>query len=257
MYSEQDLKHAAEYRDEIHSEALTRVKAVHPNADHVVDKYPVDSYFQEIWDYPGKWYTVVGTPTGAGSRKELVNSIVRETLEYYRNTGVAFSDEAFYRVIGEYPDIACDYCIVNADNQNAKEKSVFPYRGVDSHRLALDCAARELFDDGKEWSYDIKGAKCRKLSNKALFAPAGSDDWLNYRKAFLCPPHGNSYTDSDFDRINAVLFPGGTEELDVYRWTTDWSDYFDEGHEWWGALCITVYDKTLDRFVAIMASETD
>ena len=61
----------------------------------------------------------------------------------------------------------------------------------------------------------------------------------------------------DFDRVNAALFPNGTNELEVYEWTTDWSDYFDEGHEWWGALCFTVYDKTLDRFAVIMASATD
>ena len=140
---------------------------------------------------------------------------------------------------------------------NAGTKSVFPYRGVDSHRLALECAARELFGAGKERPYDMKGAKCRKLSNKALLAPVNSDNWLNYRKAFLCPPHENSYTDSDFERVNAALFPGGTECLEVYRWTTDWAEYFDEGRESWGALCLTVYDKTLDRFVVIMASATD
>ena len=62
MYSEQDLKNASEFRDGIHREALARVRAVYPNADHVIDPYPPDSYFQEVWDYPGKWYTIVGTP---------------------------------------------------------------------------------------------------------------------------------------------------------------------------------------------------
>ena len=57
--------------------------------------------------------------------------------------------------------------------------------------------------------------------------------------------------------MNATLFPNGTDKLEVYEWTTDWSDYFDEGHEWWGALCLTVYDQTLERFVIIMASATD
>ena len=256
-YSEQDLKYAAEFRDEIHREALARVKAVYPDADHVVDKYPVDEYFQEAWDYPGKWYTMVGTPPGAGSRKNLTEIIVRETLKYYRNAGAVYTDEVFYHMIAEYPDIVCDYCFVNAENPYAKGKGVFPYRGAHSHRFALECAARELFEDGRAWSYDTKTAECRKLSSKALFAPAGSDNWLNYRKAFLCPPHGNSYTDSDFERVNAVLFPGGTDCLAVYRWTTGWSEYFDEGHEWWGALCLTVYDQTLERFVIIMASATD
>ncbi len=44
-YSEQDLKYAAEFREEIHEEALARVKAVFPDADHVVDEYPADAYF--------------------------------------------------------------------------------------------------------------------------------------------------------------------------------------------------------------------
>lgn len=206
-YSEQDLKYAAEFRDEIHKEALAKVRAIFPDVDHVVDKYPADAYFDKVWEYPGEWYTVVGTPPGSGSRKNLVDTIVRETLEYYRNTGTVHTDDEFYRLIVECPDIACDYCLVNDENHNAKTIGIFPYRGVDSHRIALECAARKLFDGGKEWSYDTKGAKCRKLSNKAQFAPAGSDEWLNYRKAFLCPPHENSYTDNDFDRVNAVLFP--------------------------------------------------
>ncbi len=257
MYSEQDLKHAAEFRHEIHKEALERVRSVFPDADHVVDRYEPEDYFQEVWDYPGKWYTMVGTPPGAGSRKSLIGTIVRETLDYYRNTGSSYTDDAFYRLMAEYPDVVCDYCLINAANRYAGVLNVFPYRGVDSHRLALECAARELFADGREWTFDMNGARCRKLSSKALFAPINADEWLNYRKAFLCPPYGHSYTDEDFDRVNAVLFPGGTEGLEVYRWTTDWSEYFDEGHEWWGALCLTVYDKTLDRFVVIMASATN
>ena len=41
------------------------------------------------------------------------------------------------------------------------------------------------------------------------------------------------------------------------RGSIAWSDYFDEGREWWGALCLTVYDETLGRFAVIMASATD
>ena len=85
MYSEQDLKHAADFRDEIHREALEKVRAVCPAADRVIDGYPADAYFQEVWDYPGKWYTMVGTPPAAGGRQALIGTIVRETLEYFRN----------------------------------------------------------------------------------------------------------------------------------------------------------------------------
>ena len=256
-YSEQELKLAAKFRTEIHEKALASVKVVYPNADHVVDNYPVDAYFDEVWDYPGKWYTAVGTPPGAGSREDLTETIIRQTLEYYRNTGIAPSDKEFYRVIAEYPDIVCRYCLVNAGNEFAKEKNIFPYRGVDSHRFALECAAHEFSRDNRKMSYDTKTAKCRKLKSAALFAPTGSDNWLNYRKAFLYPPHGNSYTDSDFERLNTVLFPGGTESLEVYRWMADQSELSNECNERWGALCLTVYDRTLERFVIIMTSSMD
>ena len=257
MYSEQDLKKAAEYRDEIHREALAKVRAVYPCADRVADPYPADAYFQQVWDYPGQWYTLVATPPGAGSRKDLVGRIVRDTLDDYRRAGAVYTEDGFTRLIAEYPDIVCDYCFVHADDPCAKTNGVFPCRGAESHRLALACAARELFSDGEAWSNDLQVAKCRKLKSQALFAPAQADDWLNYRKAFLCPPHGNAYTDDDFDRVNAVLYPRGADGLELYRWTTDWSEYFDEGHEWWGALCLTVYDQTLERFVVILASATD
>ena len=160
QHSEQDLRYAAEFRAEIHKEALAVVRRTRPDISEVVDRHPAEDYLQEHWDYPGKWYTIVSIPAGFGSRK-------------------------------------------------------------------------------------------------ALFAPVNADEWLNYRKAFLRPPHGNVYTDDDFERVNAALFPGGADALEAYRWTTDWSDYFDEGHEWWGALCLTVYDKTLDRFVVILASASD
>ena len=59
------------------------------------------------------------------------------------------------------------------------------------------------------------------------------------------------------DQVNALLFPAGADDLEVYRWTTDWSNLFDDGREWWGTLCLTVYDWTLERFTVIMASATD
>lgn len=257
MYSEQELRHAKELRDAIHREALARVRAVNPAADSVIDRHPVEDYFQQVWDYPGQWYTVVAVPEGYGSRKALVESIVRNTLEHYRKAGPAHTGGVFYQLIAEYPDIVCEYCIVTATGPLAEAEAVFPYRGAESHWRALGCAARKLFADGGKWTFDISRARGKKQSSKALFAPANSVEGLNYRKAFLCPPHGNAYTDRDFDRVNAVLFPGGANGLELYRWTTDWSAYFAAGHERWGTLCLTVYDKTLARFVVIMASATD
>ena len=155
-----------------------------------------------------------------------------------------------YDLISEYPDCVIDWCLVK--NEEVK--------GRNAHRFALLWASRKLFvDDNGEviWHFDVGKADAKQINAAELFAPVEKGEKLNYRKAFLCPPYTVSYTDADFDKINAALFPNGTDGLEAFEWTTDWSEYFDEGHEWWGMLCLTVYDKSLDRFAVIMASATD
>ena len=168
-----------------------------------------------------------------------------------RQEGGCFPDDPFYACLAEYPGCAVDYRIF---------RDGLPYAGYHSHRTALAFTCRELFDTGDEetaWQYDLGKAGAKKISAQELFAPAAQNGPLNYRRAFLYPPHGSGCTGADFDRVNALLFPNGTQGLEVYEWTTDWSEYFDDGHEWWGALCLTVYDKSLRRFVVILASATD
>ena len=160
--------------------------------------------------------------------------------------------DPFDALIAEYPDLALDYCIVAAEAHGVQ--------GGEAHRRALETACRKLFvpdEDGETWQYDVHRARGTRIGAEALFTSNYPETGLNYRRAFLYPPHGNSYSGKDFVKVNAALFPKGTEHLEVYEWTTDWSDYFDEGHEWWGALCLTVYDRQLDRFVVILASATD
>ncbi len=78
-----------------------------------------------------------------------------------------------------------------------------------------------------------------------------------YWYALMEPIHGRRNKPEDFKKVNEVLFPNGTDALDVYEWTTDWSDFFDAGHEWYGACCWSVYDRTLNRFVIMLVSATD
>ena len=80
QYSEQDLKYAAEFREGIHQEALEIIRKTRPGVTEVIDRHPVEDYFQENWDYPGKWYTIVAIPYGYRGRKALVDQIVRDTL---------------------------------------------------------------------------------------------------------------------------------------------------------------------------------
>ena len=159
-------------------------------------------------------------------------------------------DDPAYGIIDEYPDRAVEYCLV---------KNKHHARGRNAHWFALMCASRVLFFYGDEqiWRCDCVSAKGKQITADAFFAAVSEKRGSNYRGAFLYPPHGSWFENRDFDRVNTALFPNGTDGLEVYEWTTDWSDYFDAGHEWWGALCFTVYDKTLDRFTVIMASATD
>ncbi len=281
-YSEQDLKYASEFRKDIHREALAIVRRTRPHITEVVDRHPVEDYFQEHWDYPGKWYTIVAIPRGCGSREALINGIVRDTLAAdgqvmrrepgrqkpgkqldarpsgYRELFAAEPEEApkqeedpIYALIAGYPDCAVEYCVVRQDGR---------YLGCESHRAALKTAWRTRFaadEDGEPRQGDPDLAEGKRIAVDELFSPEDRDGALNYRRAFLCPPHGNGYTGRDFARVNAALFPNGTDGLEAYTWTTDWSEYFDDGHEWWGALCLTVYDKSLGRFAVMMASATD
>ena len=349
MYSKQDLAYASEFRNDIHKEALAIVRKTRPDITEVVDRHPMEDYFQEHWDYPGMWYTIVAIPSGYGSRKAFVDALVRDTLtgsappnnatpkeqgrrkltnqldgkpsgyrelfvvevdqetrsfravgiddkgrhilEHYEeyslgsatgSTGTYFvlSDaefrryarlalvngqiaqeqydglvppdaDAVYALIAEYPDCVVDYCVVKPDA---------PYSGYASHRAALKTAWQTHFaadEDGETWQGNPTLATGKPITVDEFLSSDYRDGELNYRKAFLYPPHENGYTGMDFVRVNNALFPNGTDALEVYRWSTDWSEYFDEGREWWGTLCISVYDKTMDRFVIIMASATD
>ena len=178
--------------------------------------------------------------------EKKIEPAVREAIPC-GECGRVIEDDPFYGLIAEYPDCVIDWCLVK--NESAAT-------GQTAHRQALLSASCKLFTDGGRaiWRFDAAKADAKKILAEELFAPA---EKMNYRKAFLCPPYPNGYTDADFGRINAALFPNGTDALEAYEWTTDWSEYFDEGHEWWGALCCTVYDKSLNRFAVIMASATD
>lgn len=240
-YSEQDLRYAEALREEIHREALGLLRKTRPNATAILDPHPVEDYFQQNWEYPGRWYTVVAIPAGYKSRRAFVESLVQGTLAQ----GVPEApQDPFAALIAQYPDLAVDYGLVQAEG------------GSDyaAHRRALKTAFARL---NGGWSGDPDRAVGERVPAEGLFSSRYTPGRLNYREAFLYPPHGNGYTGQDFVRVNATLFPKGTAGLEVYAWTTDWSDYFDDGHEWWGALCLTVYDKAMNRFAVLLASATD
>ena len=196
--------------------------------------------------------------------------------------------DPFYELIGkEYDRCVIDYCLV---------KSEFPNRGIRSHREAVLFAMLKIIerylmdtraveekwangvDDGFfPWSLDFGKAQAHPISpEEFLFAPivvrkikggsviydrpnpdVDAGEQIPYWYAFLEPPQWFGCAPDDFRRVNNALFPEGTGELEVFEWTTDWSNYFDAGREWWGTACWSVYDRRLDRFAVLFASATD
>lgn len=176
-------------------------------------------------------------------------------------------NDEFYDLIDTYSHNVIDYCIL---------KDSKPYSGEDSHRKALAAVMHKYAEF--DLYYDVDCATAVSVSSAELLA-LPEPTWRTERKgrngtvevtynirvdggeipywqAFMKPPCGE-YQTEDFMRVNSALFNAGTDHLEILKWSTDWAEYFDDGREWWGTLCVTVYDRNLDRYVVITAAATD
>lgn len=82
-----------------------------------------------------------------------------------------------------------------------------------------------------------------------------------YKTAFFYPPYRLSCPDHEaehlFDGINSYVLGPDPAGCEIFSWSTDWSNYFDAGKEWWGAFYWTVRPAGSDSLVVIGASATD
>ena len=178
-------------------------------------------------------------------------------------------NDPFYELIEKYDRCIIDYCLIEDDT---------PYQGYCSHKDAISFSMLKLQERYSfQWNQDIGKAQAHQIDQAELlhvpqilrtdrvgrrFYDCTIPDPLKgeqipYWYAFLEPPHTSDYEPNDFCKVNLCLFPKGTDGLEIYEWTTDWSDYFDDGHEWWGTACWSVYDKRMNRYAVIMAEATD
>ena len=171
-------------------------------------------------------------------------------------------NDPFYKLIEQYNRCIIDYCLIKDDN---------PHQGYKSHKDAIVFAMHKFMDrynnlssedEAIFWNIDEDLANGAGIDAASFFdTPVDEkrleDGTITYSYAFFNTPHNTGYGKDDFNKINEALFPEGREALEIYEWSTDWSGYFDDGHEWWGAGCFSIYDESLDRYVVIMASTTD
>ena len=166
-------------------------------------------------------------------------------------------NDPFYQFLeDEYPDLELDYVILSV-----KE----PYSGASSHQNAV-CEAlfpilsKRLRDDDEDEPFTLIPSKMQSSSctPDELFEECLEEGRMNYWYAFSSQPNGVTYDKKDFKRVNDKLFPkSNRDELEVFSWNNDFSDYFDDGKEWWGTGLWSIYDPALNRFVIIGASLTD
>lgn len=123
-----------------------------------------------------------------------------------------------------------------------------PHFSVDEDKMR--CAVYDIeqfFCDGNS-SWKIDG------NTRVRVSPSHMTYWW----AFFEPPYGVPYSKEDFHKLNHLLFPSQfRNDLEIFSWNDDFSNYFDDGKEWWGTALWSIYDKWMSRFVIIGASLTD
>ena len=82
-----------------------------------------------------------------------------------------------------------------------------------------------------------------------------------YKTAFFHPPyglHGEKAEKAElFAAINRFVLGHDPQRAEIFSWSTDWSNYFEAGHEWWGAYYWTIRPEGAPYMVVVAASSTD
>ena len=194
-------------------------------------------------------------------------------------------NDAFYDLAKQYDSDNEHHLVGEVDYHLLSDEN--PYEGLKSHREALLfvfewLAAKSIENQEKvgkkldnriadqlhPWVFDIKKAQpsptdpqvffyCPNIVKIDYYGNVSYDaEWkpnddnfgttVPYWYAVMEPIHSRNNKPEDFKKVNGI-----------YEWTTDWSDYFDAGHEWYGACCWSVYDKSMNRYVVMLVSATD
>ena len=183
------------------------------------------------------------------------------------------SNDVFYDHIKQFDRNVESHFVGEVEYHLLKDDK--PYEGIQSQMEALIV----VFDQLNPLAYDIDKAQptpmnsndffyCPNIVNTDYYGNAHYDaEWkpndnnigttVPYWYAVMEPVHGKNIKPEDFIKVNEVLFPYGMDKLEIFEWTTDWSEFFDDGHEWYGACCWSIYDKVMDRYVVMLVSATD
>jgi hypothetical protein len=101
-------------------------------------------------------------------------------------------------------------------------------------------------------------ARAHALDTTGSFSMSPADGFVY---AFADPPYGLGLSSREaqtmFDAICEGLFGSFNDDLEIQKWSNDWSSYFDAGHEWWGAFWWTIHNRTRNTVIVVSASASD
>lgn len=137
-------------------------------------------------------------------------------------------EDSFYKLLSEkYDELLLDYALLSFDEE---------YRGTVSHKKAV-MKAISVFNTRVRVGNSLKHPQFYVDEDK-----------------MYC----EDYSIEDFSKLNHLLFPVQfRKDLEIYSWNDNFSNYFDDGKEWWETAMWSIYDKWMKRFVIIGASLTD
>lgn len=178
------------------------------------------------------------------------------------------TEDIFYEYIKKYDKLWLDYVLLSADDgEISHKKAVINAISVINSRERI---GNQYYKKSPEFYVDENKMICRKCSTENFFTVDTVKKYGNcmcveescywtYRDAFLYyTPYPVPYTEKDFQKVNYVLFPECyRKDLEIYQWNDEFSDYFNDGKEGFGATMWSIYDKNMCRFVIIGTSMTD
>ncbi|MEI7410978.1 hypothetical protein [Pectobacterium aroidearum] len=97
--------------------------------------------------------------------------------------------------------------------------------------------------------------------NAIKYSEFNLSGFSGYSDAFVEPPYNLSGTHQEINKmfwdVANNLFGGFGENCRIWSWSTDCSNYFDAGNEWWGTYFYTYSSLDKSYIVVLFASSTD
>jgi hypothetical protein len=218
-------------------------------------KSTVDAYarFQAM----GAVLTIARLPIHAGGAREAAVHGMRLFAERYEERLAALNpgrDVSSYFHITIEPDVELGRRILESE-----EIGICDFFGP-GYDIDADEVTLFRYTPGSRSSTTFDG-----LAHALLDPPYGlrSPDWTPYGR-FGSSEHATRETAWMRDvlrefctEVLALDDPKRASHLRIHRWPTNWSSYFDAGHEWWGASYWTVEDTHNGWITVIGASSSD